>query len=78
MDAGPILGIINNLINAATAIGVTLMIFWLIISAIKLGASSGNPSEEAAAKRAIVHALVGTVIIVAARIIIAWIQTAVR
>jgi hypothetical protein len=66
----------NNLLNIGTAVGVTVAAFFLMVGAYLYMSAGGNPIQMRNGKTAMVGALGGLALVLAARVIAAMIQTA--
>ncbi len=77
MDAQTaITNLFTNLLNIGTAVGVTVAAFFLMWGAYLYMSASGNPIQMRSGKSAMVNALAGLALVLAARTVAAMIQTA--
>ncbi len=67
----------GNLINTGTTVGVTVAAFFLMWGAFVYMSAGGSPRQMESGKSAMFNALVGLVIVLAARTIAGMIQGAV-
>lgn len=66
-------GILSAAINIVFYVAVGICLIYLIIGGIKYATSGGDPKAAAAAKDTVTHALIGAVIVIAFRSILALI-----
>jgi len=66
VDTGPICGTITSLVSGVQIIGVGAAALFAGVRAMQLFTAGGNPSAEADAKRGIVYAVAGAMILIGA------------
>lgn len=69
MDLGPITGTFNNLLTAATGLGMLLCAFFLCMSGFYFMTSGGNPGAIERSKSAAFNAAIGFGIVLSSRVI---------
>ena len=74
---GTIQTLFNNLLTIGTAVGVTVAAFFLMWGAYLYMSAGGNPRQMERGKEAMVNALIGLVIVLAANTIAAMIKSAI-
>lgn len=65
-DAASAASLINTILSFLTIIGGLWFIFWIIIAAYNWISSEGKPDKLETARNQLVHAVVGTIILIAA------------
>jgi hypothetical protein len=66
-------GVIIKVVNIVAFVAGIAAVIFIIIGGIKYITSSGDPSNVSSAKRTIIYAIVGVVVVVLARTLIAFI-----
>ena len=74
---GTIQGLFTNLLTIGTAVGVTVAAFFLMWGGYLYMSAGGNPRQMERGKEAMVNALIGLVIVLAANTIAGMVRTAV-
>ena len=74
---GTIQTLFNNLLTIGTAVGVTVAAFFLMWGAYLYMSAGGNPRQMERGKEAMVNALIGLVIVLAANTIAGMIKSAI-
>lgn len=67
----------TNLLTIGTAVGVTVAAFFLMVGAYLYMSAGGNPRQMERGKEAMVNALIGLVIVLAASTIAGMIKSAI-
>ena len=62
-----ILELLEALLRILTIVGVPIVIFFIVFSGFKFAVAQGNPEELQTAKRALIYAIVGGLILLGAR-----------
>jgi len=71
-----ITNLFTNLLNIGTAVGVVVAAFFIMWGAYLYMSAGGNPIQMRSGKSAMVNALAGLALVLAARTVAAMIQTA--
>lgn len=74
-DTNPINNTLQTVITILTVISGTVAVFGVIIGGYMFTTSGGNPEAAARGRRTIIYSAVGLIIVVLARIIIAFVLT---
>ena len=68
-------GALKNVINILSFVGGIVAVIFIVIGGIKYITANGNSGDIASAKSTIIYALIGAIVVVLARQIIAYVLT---